>query len=100
MPRRQRVFGAPAPGRKHNPRKDHDAFYTTARWKRVRKAVLARDPACVDPYGLHPDRVVPTEQIDHIIPLRQAPHLAYTLSNLQGLCRKCHGRKSREERDG
>jgi 5-methylcytosine-specific restriction endonuclease McrA len=33
--------------------------------------------------------------VDHIQPVRNAPELAFDLSNLQCLCRRCHSRKTR-----
>ena len=36
-------------------------------------------------------------QVDHIKPVRDAPELAWELSNLQTLCRRCHARKTRRE---
>ena len=70
------------------------------RWERCRGIILKRHPLCVDPYGWHgaDGRVVLAEQVDHILPLRERPDLAYVLSNLQGLCSSCHSTKSQEER--
>jgi thymidylate synthase (FAD) len=36
-------------------------------------------------------------EIDHVIPVSQAPELAYDASNLQLLCKDCHREKSTEE---
>ncbi|GAN84051.1 HNH endonuclease signature motif containing protein [Novacetimonas hansenii] len=35
--------------------------------------------------------------VDHIIPLVQRPDLKYVESNLQVLCRSCHGKKTYKE---
>lgn len=70
----------------------------SGRWQRLREVVLARQPLCADPFLLHPGRVVPAVQVDHIAPLVDRPDLAYTLSNLQGLCTTCHGKKTAMER--
>lgn len=71
----------------------------TRRWLRVRVLVLARDPLCRDPYGTHAasGHAAFTTDVDHILPLRTRPDLAFTLDNLQGLCTTCHGRKTRSE---
>ena len=36
-------------------------------------------------------------EVDHIKPVRDRPDLAYSLDNLQCLCRRCHSRKTRLE---
>lgn len=36
-------------------------------------------------------------EVDHVQPLRDAPELAFDLSNLQVLCRACHAAKTRIE---
>ncbi len=38
------------------------------------------------------------EQVDHIVPLKDRPDLAFEPSNLQALCVPCHARKSAKER--
>lgn len=63
------------------------AFYGTPEWKRTRAIVRQRDGACVM-CGSR-DRL----SVDHIIPRRDAPHLAFELSNLRTLCASCHGRR-------
>jgi 5-methylcytosine-specific restriction protein A len=63
----------------------------TRRHYKLREIVLARDPIC------RACGEEPSEVSDHIIALRRggAP---FDLSNLQGLCRKCHNRKTARER--
>jgi len=36
-------------------------------------------------------------EVDHIRPVREAPELAFDLTNLQVLCASCHTRKTRTE---
>ena len=62
-------------------------FYGSARWKKVRAQVRARDGECLE-CG---DRERLT--VDHVIPRAVAPHLAYAPDNLRTLCASCHGRK-------
>lgn len=73
--------------------KRHSARVTRGpRWKALRMQALERDGwACVH-CGTH-KRL----ECDHILPVRDRPDLAYTLSNLQILCGACHARKTRIE---
>lgn len=73
-------------------------IYTTRRWQRLRKRVLHVQPWCADPYGWHAEDQHPVlaVQVDHIVPLKTDMGLAYTRSNLQGLCTRCHARKTRD----
>ena len=72
----------------------------SARWRRLRLMVLNTHPLCADPYGLHAawGRVEPAVEVDHIIPLVVALHLAFDEANLQPLCTLCHSKKSARER--
>lgn len=64
----------------------------TRRWKALRLEILRRDGfACVA--FAKRGRL----EIDHIIPVRDAPTLSYEPTNLQTLCTSCHSRKTRLE---
>ena len=69
--------------------------YDTALWKRLRSAVLALSPLCVDCKG--EGRVEPATEVDHRIPIRDAPDLAFDASNLQPLCKRHHSEKTARE---
>ena len=71
----------------------HSAKVTRSRrWKGLRLEALRRDGfACVQ-CGAR-GRL----EVDHVLPVRTHPELAYTLSNLQCLCGSCHARKTRLE---
>lgn len=43
---------------------------------------------------------MPASEVDHIVPLRQAPERKYDLANLQPLCRSCHSTKTGRDRGG
>jgi 5-methylcytosine-specific restriction endonuclease McrA len=62
------------------------------RWKALRMQALDRDDwqcvQCGERRRL---------EIDHIEAVRTRPDLAYSLSNLQTLCGRCHARKTRIE---
>jgi 5-methylcytosine-specific restriction endonuclease McrA len=74
-------------------------FYTTTAWRRLRKRALERDGyRCVvcrrDISGRGDARV------DHIKPLRTAPHLALNLDNLRSLCANHDNQSHREKGTG
>jgi 5-methylcytosine-specific restriction protein A len=58
---------------------DHDCF-------KLRAAILRANPACS--CG-EVSRVV-----DHIIPIRQAPHLRLVASNCRAMCKRCHDQRT------
>ena len=68
--------------------KPRNPIYSTARWKRLRKSVLARNPECqaddCDRLAVH---------VDHIVPMSDGG-AAFETNNLQALCRSCHSRKT------
>lgn len=68
-------------------------FYCTSRWAKLRQAILARDPLCVE--CLKRDgRATPATEVDHVIPRDMRPDLEFDPDNLQGLCKQCHGAKT------
>ena len=71
-------------------------IHGSVRWQAVRARVLRDEPVCRScaRQGL----TEPAKQVDHIVPLAVAPHLAYVRSNLQPVCTACHGRKSASDR--
>lgn len=82
-----------------------DALRKSARWQRIAHSVIRSQPLCA-----RCDRI--SELCDHIVPAKEAiaqtkasgrypfsKHAGYFLrSNLQGLCRKCHGVKTLEDK--
>jgi 5-methylcytosine-specific restriction endonuclease McrA len=58
------------------------------RQRKWRAVILARDPICVDPKGLHPNEPRASVVADHIQPLQQGGSWAF--SNGRGLCVRCH----------
>ena len=69
---------------------DHD-------WQRVRLEALKRD-CYLCQMCLAQQRVTPAKDVDHIQPISVRPDLRLELSNLQSLCRSCHGLKTLTER--
>jgi 5-methylcytosine-specific restriction protein A len=70
-----------------------DPFYNTGRWRSARKAYLRKHPFCVrcGQPGTH---------VDHVVPIAVAPQLAWTSSNWQALCLRCHARKTASQDGG
>ena len=71
----------------------HSAKITrTPRWKALRVKALDRDEwrcvQCNERRGL---------EVDHVLPVRDRPDLAWSIDNLQCLCGRCHARKTRIE---
>lgn len=61
-----------------------------ARWRQLRKMILARDPVCqAEGCG------EPSTDVDHIKPRRDGG--TNDPANLQGLCHECHSRKTAHE---
>lgn len=66
--------------------------YDSPRWKRLRAQVLAAQPLCPDCKLL--GRIVVATHVDHVVSITDAPHLAWDLSNLRGLCHAHHSEKT------
>lgn len=67
-----------------------------APWERIRKRVIKEQQWCQR--CLQKDIVVPIEEVDHIIPKVDGGTDDY--SNLMGLCKSCHSRKTVTEDHG
>jgi len=67
-------------------------FYQTKEWKTIRLIVLQRNPFCVEckKNGIN---ILATE-VDHIEDIKDAPERILETDNLQGLCKKCHAKKT------
>jgi 5-methylcytosine-specific restriction protein A len=72
-------------------REDRKWVYGTKRWKNLREQLLSEQPVCQQCGAAQPS------EVDHIEPLVDHPELAFERSNLQMLCRTCHGIKTRNE---
>jgi 5-methylcytosine-specific restriction protein A len=74
------------------------AVHGSARWQAVRAQVLRDEPLCRACAAA--GRTELATQVDHIVPVRVRPDLAYERTNLQPLCTVCHAAKSTAERGG
>lgn len=62
------------------------------RWYRLRNQFIAENPLCKE--CLEKGIVRAADEVDHIIPIKVAPHLRLVKSNLQSLCKSCHAIKT------
>ena len=79
-------------------RRDPEAarVYRSSRWTAVRARVLRDHPLCVSCEAA--GRTELASQVDHVVPVRVSPDLAFDRANLQPLCTACHAAKSQAER--
>ena len=75
-----------------------DAVVSSARWKALRARLLRDEPVCRACAAA--GRTELATQVDHVVPVRVRPDLAYDLSNCAPLCTVCHAAKSASERRG
>ena len=71
-------------------------WYSNKRWRSVRASFIKQNPLCVTCEGM--GVLKGAEIVDHIIPIRQGGN-EYDVRNLQSMCKVCHDKKSRKERD-
>ena len=66
------------------------------KWQAFSKVYRTQNPFCKEclKEGILNDEHI---QVDHIIPLVKRPDLKYEATNLQSLCRSCHGKKTYKE---
>lgn len=77
--------------------KSSSALYGV-RWRKLRASFLLRNPLCV--HCRDAGKITPANEVDHIIPHRGDMEKFYDQSNLQGLCKPCHSRKTATEDGG
>jgi len=65
------------------------AFYTSQRWRMLRRRFLRANPICN-----HCGTIA--EMVDHIIQISKGGS-KYNITNLQALCNSCHAKKSASE---
>lgn len=91
MPRRAPRFKPPDPYRgppRSASKAERDAFYSSARWMRLRAAFLADNPLCVR--CLARDDLVVARIAHHRRERLERPDLALDPANLEPLCDSCH----------
>ncbi len=91
-PGRRRTFAAAV-----SQNRAGDPFYSSARWRALRRAVLIRDGwQCVQ-CGRE-GRLSAANEVDHVLPRDAQPELEWEMQNLQSLCKPCHSAKTGGER--
>jgi 5-methylcytosine-specific restriction protein A len=88
-------------------------WYKSARWQAARAGYLRKHPLCVDPFGEHGVVAVAATDCDHRVavatawdgredgPLSGVSALYWDFAtNVQGLCHRCHSRKTAMEDGG
>ena len=69
----------------------HERGYTS-KWRRLSKLYLKAHPLCVE--CKRHGRLTPATVVDHIVPHRGNEQLMWSESNWQGLCKRCHDKKT------
>lgn len=74
--------------------KESKRFLNSAAWIKLRDFKLMQTPWCEECAKNKPVSV-PATDVDHILPRHTHPSLKLAFSNLQSLCKECHGAKTR-----
>ena len=61
------------------------------KWRVCSENFRAHNPLCFD--CSKEGKVTPSQDVHHIVPIREAPHLRLDPKNLVALCRACHNRR-------
>ena len=82
----------PQTRREHKPRPQHK-LKTTERgygwdWQQFRERIVRERPLCED--CLDEGKVSPTEEVHHMVKIKDAPHRKLDQSNVRCLCRPHH----------
>ena len=78
-----------------NKHREQGHLYNTTQWRETRKFILNNNPFCAICLEMGID--TKATEIDHILPVRLGADF-FDTNNLQGLCKKCHAKKSGSER--
>lgn len=76
--------------------KEHDKFYDSQAWRKLRALVLNLRPLCF--YCYEHERYTPATIGDHYRPKRLYPDLALVIENIKPCCSQCHQSKRAWER--
>lgn len=76
----------------------HYQWYNLAVWRNGSKQFLQRNPLCV--ICKDAGRIVPSTEVDHVVPHRGEWELFIDSDNWQACCHTCHSRKTAKENGG
>ena len=81
-------------------RNDEEAvrIRSSARWTRLSKLIRQERPICE--HCMTQGHYRPSQEVHHIRKVATHPHLAFTPSNLQALCRTCHIKIEQQQSGG
>ena len=71
--------------------------YRTQRWRKLRAQVMRRAGWACRPCQREGRGVRAARIVHHIRPVRQAPELAFTITNLEPTCWDCHQQKHEQD---
>lgn len=91
IPNRKKTFWEAGNKIKYTKVSNHQDFYNSTTWHKVRDKQIAKQPLCE--VCLNKNIDVPANQVDHIIAINFGGE-KLNMENLQSLCYQCHGRKS------
>ena len=83
---------------KHDYHRPWKHLYNTTRWRKLRDAILRRDPICTD--GVVCEKRAASTVADHKIDHRGNLQLFYDPNNLRGVCKPCHDTKTGSSHGG
>ena len=92
------IFKKQAKWTSNKKRKNPYPLQNDKRWKQVRNQFIDQNPWCARHQIA--GRLVGAQHVDHILPVRLRPDLAYDPEWLQSLCQPCHSSKTMAERSG
>jgi len=92
LPKPNRPYWITKPKPKKNV--NYDTVYNTVRWRKLRRIRLNYEPLCRECKKVN--KVTAANEVDHIVPMSQGGE-AWSLGNLQSLCKSCHSRKTMNE---
>ena len=96
IPKSDRPYWTKAAKTKTSKVANHAKLYNSARWKAVREKQLKIQPLCEACLNNGIDE--PATQVDHIRAISFGGD-PLNIENLQSLCYRCHGIKSRKEQE-
>jgi 5-methylcytosine-specific restriction protein A len=90
-----------APGtqeRKQRAIKQHNAYTNGVynhQWRKFRNLWMRDNPLCVQ--CMADGFICEAKELDHIVPVKDAPERMYDTTNVQSLCVRCHAIKRQQE---